>query len=88
MYTTGFDYKLCLWNLTDLKKSSSTNISNLLLNELGQEAMSYNPPFCYSWDCFDVGGENLIMGLGNGMLLRYKKSGLKCEEMHGEIHNG
>jgi len=26
------------------------------------------------------------MGLGNGMLLRYRKNGLKCEEMHGEIH--
>jgi len=35
LYTTGFDYKLCLWNLKDTKKSSSTNISNLLLNELG-----------------------------------------------------
>lgn len=48
--------------------------------------MSYNPPFCYALDCFQQEGEHLIMGLGNGMLLRYRKNGLKCEEMHGEIH--
>jgi len=28
------------------------------------------------------------MGLGNGMLLRYKRKGLICEEMHGNVHNG
>lgn len=52
LFTTGFDYKLCLWNLKDLKKSISTNVFNLLQNELGQESMSYNPPFCYALDCF------------------------------------
>ena len=87
LYTTGFDYKLCLWNLKDAKKSISTNISNLLLNELGQEAMSYNPPFCYAWDSFEANGEHLVLGLGNGMLLRFRKNGLKCEEIHGEVHN-
>ena len=55
LYTTGFDYKLCLWNLKDTKKSTSTNIQNLLVNELGAEAMSYNPPFVYSWASFTVG---------------------------------
>ena len=53
LYTTGFDYKLCQWNLNDAKKSQSTSISNLLVNEIGQEAMSYNPPFCYAWDTFE-----------------------------------
>jgi hypothetical protein len=28
------------------------------------------------------------MGLGNGMLVRYKKKGLSLEEIHGEVHNG
>ena len=26
------------------------------------------------------------MGLGNGMLLRLKRTGLCCEEMHGSVH--
>ena len=49
--------------------------------------MSYNPPFCYAWDSFEANGENLVLGLGNGMLLRFRKNGLKCEEIHGEVHN-
>ena len=56
----------------------------MLQNELGDEGMSYNPPFCYAWDTFEQNGqEHLVMGLGNGMLLRYKRKGLQCEEMHG-----
>lgn len=51
--------------------------------------MSYNPPFCYAWDTFVQNGEeHLVMGLGNGMVLRYTKKGLSCEEMHGQVHNG
>ena len=87
LYTTGFDYKLCQWNLNDLKKSQSTSISNVLINEIGQDAMNYNPPFCYAWDTFEFNGEHIVLGLGNGMLVRYRKKGLKCEEIHAEVHN-
>lgn len=89
VYTTGFDYKLCLWNLKDVKKSQSTNLATMLQNELGAEGMSYNPPFCYAWDTFvdKEQAEHLVMGLGNGMVLRYKRKGLACEEMHGNVHN-
>ena len=52
LYTTGFDYKICLWNLKDPKKSQSTNLGTLLANEIGEKAMSYNPPFCFAWDSF------------------------------------
>ncbi len=79
VYTTGFDYKLCLWNIKDLKKSQSTNLATILQNELGSEAMSYNPPFCYAWDTFESNGaEHIILGLGNGMLMRYKRKALAC----------
>lgn len=83
MYTTGFDYKLCLWNLKEMKKSQSTNIATLLTNELGAEGMSYNPPFCFSWDTFEQNAqEHVVMGLGNGMIIRFKRKGLECAEMH------
>lgn len=87
LYTTGFDYKICLWNLKDPKKSQSTNLGTLLANEIGEKAMSYNPPFCFAWDTFLVHQQEfIVMGLGNGMLLRLKRTGLQCEEMHGSVH--
>ena len=47
--------------------------------------MSYNPPFCYAWDSFidKTGAEHLVLGLGNGMLLRYRRKCLTVEEIHG-----
>lgn len=86
--TTGFDYKMCLWNLTSSKKSQSTQISSAIMNEIGENAMSYNPPYCYSWDTFTVGqSDQIVLGLGNGMVTRFKRKGLVLEEMHSELHN-
>jgi len=56
LYTTGFDYKLCQWNISNPKKSASTNLQSALASELGQEALSYNPPFCYAWDTLNLNG--------------------------------
>jgi len=50
--------------------------------------MSYNPPYCYAWDTFTIGGsEQVVLGLGNGMVTRFKKKGFVLEEMHSELHN-
>ena len=59
----------------------------MLVNVLGEQALSYNPPFCYALDSFAVRGqERLVMGLGNGYLVTYARNGLAIEEIHGDIH--
>ena len=59
----------------------------MLTKELGPEAMSYNPPYCYAWDTFSINGsDQIVLGLGNRMVLRYKKKGLVVQEIHGELH--
>ena len=87
LYTTGFDYKICLWNLTNYKKTQHTNFQEVMINVLGENAMSYNPPYCYSIDSYvGKGQERLVMGLGNGHLVTFKRTGLVIEEIHGDIH--
>ena len=56
--TTGFDYKICSWNLANSKKSQSMSIVHGLINEIGEQAMSYNPPYCYAWDTINVEGSD------------------------------
>ena len=58
-----------------------------MINVLGENAMSYNPPYCYSIDSYvGKGQERLVMGLGNGHLVTFKRTGLEIEEIHGDIH--
>ena len=86
--TAGFDYKICLWNLKDSKKSMSSNMMNLFNNELGAQAVPYNPPFVYSWATYYQGqSEKLILGHGNGMITKFNRKGLSCEQIHGELHS-
>jgi len=62
----------------------------MLANELGEKALSYNPPFCYTMDSFLTNNgtsEHIVMGLGNGMIIRYKRKGLQVEELQGSVHN-
>ena len=83
MYTSGFDYKLCHWNISELNKSVSTSLQSAVSNIIGEQAMAYNPPFCYAMDSFLTNNdtvEHLVLGLGNGAIARYRKSGLKLDE--------
>jgi hypothetical protein len=49
-----------------------------LSSNLGKEALQYNPPFvyCMSFYTSKSGARQIVVGLGNGMLLRFKKKGL------------
>ena len=63
---------------------------DLLSKNLGQEAMHYNPPFIYSMTNFTTskGSRMVVAGLGNGMLLRFKRKGLQLEEICGSTGHG
>ena len=79
LYTCAFDYKLIQWNCEDVKnKTVSRNIYELLSSNLGKEALQYNPPFVYCMGFYNSksGARQVVVGLGNGMLLRFKKKGL------------
>jgi hypothetical protein len=89
LYTTGFDYKFCHWNISDVKKSVSTSLQSALTNIIGEQAMCYNPPFCYAINSFLTNNdtvEHLVLGLGNGGIARYRKNGLKLEEYADMVH--
>jgi len=88
LLSSGFDYKLVLWNLKDNKKSVSRNILDILKEHLGEEALSYNPPFVYSQLFIPQNksnGEQILLGLGNGMLARFKKKKLQLAELK-QVH--
>ena len=88
LYTAAFDYKLVQWNLEDpVAKSHSRNIFEILSKNIGAESLAYNPPFIYCMSPFTHtnGSRQIVVGLGNGMLLRFKKKSLQLEEICGDV---
>lgn len=57
---------------------------------MGAEALAYNPPFAYCMGAYTnkKGSRQLVAGLGNGMLLRFKKKGFSLEEVSGDAGHG
>jgi len=54
---------------------------------MGANHMSFNPPFCYSACVLkSQQGEKLLLGLGNGTVLRVKRGDLKPLELTPELH--
>eukprot|EP00347_Sterkiella_histriomuscorum_P008436 403345101 len=87
LYTAAFDYKLVQWNLKDLKKSCSKNIVDIVTKNFGEQSLHYNPPFIYCMDTYTYkDSEYLVVGLGNGCLLRFKKKDLQLEEIDADLH--
>jgi hypothetical protein len=85
----GFDYKVCLWNLANPKKSKSCNYRQFVIDKLGENSMAFNPPFTYSAAIHKSNeGERLILGLGNGSILRMKKGDLKPIDLEPDLHSG
>jgi len=81
VYTLGFDYKVIQWNLNDIaNKSQSRNIIEQLTQHQGNnKGMEFNPPFGYSLLTYKdkaTSSENILVGLGNGSLLRFKRKKL------------
>lgn len=62
----------------------------MLSKNLGAEALQYNPPFIYSMAQYTTGqgSKQVVAGLGNGMLLRFKKKGVTLEEISGNTTHG
>ena len=59
----------------------------MLINLLGEQALSYNPPFCYAVDSYVLRGqERLVMGLGNGYVVTFMREGLAIDELYPETH--
>lgn len=54
-----------------------------------EKQFQYNPPFAYSLAMLDQndGSEDVVVGLGNGTLLRFKRKKMKLEEIHSDVHN-
>ena len=51
--------------------------------------MAFNPPFCYAAAIHKSNeGERLLLGLGNGALLRLKKADLKPMDLEPDLHQG
>ena len=49
--------------------------------------MAFNPPFCYAAALHkSKEGERLLLGLGNGALLRLKKADLKPMDYEPDLH--
>jgi hypothetical protein len=48
--------------------------------------MQYNPPFIYCMAAYTTksGSRQVVAGLGNGMLLRFKRKGLELQEICGD----
>lgn len=48
--------------------------------------MQYNPPFIYCMAAYTMksGSRQVVAGLGNGMLLRFKRKGLELQEICGD----
>ena len=48
--------------------------------------MQYNPPFIYCMGAYTTksGSRQVVTGLGNGMLLRFKRKGLELQEICGD----
>jgi hypothetical protein len=92
LITAAFDYKIVHWHLEDLKskQTCSKSLFDLLSTNLGKEALQYNPPFVYCLGAYTTraGSRQLVTGLGNGMLLRFKKKGLELQEICGETGHG
>ncbi|CDW79253.1 wd40 repeat-containing protein [Stylonychia lemnae] len=87
VYSAAFDYKLVQWNLKDLSKSSSKSIIDIMKKNFGEDSLHYNPPFIYSMDTYQVrDSEFIVVGLGNGCILRFKKKNLALEEIDADIH--
>ena len=86
-YSIGFDYKICLWNLSNPKKSKSYQYQEYVSEQIGAQNMAFNPPFCYS-ACVvkSPQGEKVLLGLGNGTVLRVKRGDLKPMELSPELH--
>jgi N-acyl-L-homoserine lactone synthetase len=57
---------------------------------MGQEALQYNPPFVYCMTAFTTraGSRQIVVGLGNGMMLRFKRKGMEIQEISGETGHG
>jgi N-acyl-L-homoserine lactone synthetase len=66
--------------------TQSRNIFDVLSANLGKEAMQYNPPFVYCMGAYTTkaGSRQVVVGLGNGMLLRFKRKGLEIQEICGD----
>ena len=49
-----------------------------------EKSLSYNPPFAYTIKVLD---SQIITGLGNGTILKFKKKKLQLDEVYSDIHS-
>lgn len=58
-----------------------------MTKNFGEDSLHYNPPFIYSIDTYNIkDSEFIVVGLGNGTILRFKKKNLLLEEIDADIH--
>ena len=79
------------WNLDDVKKTQSRMITSQLEKVLGPsilKTLQYNPPFGYSILNYhdDQKAENVILGLGNGSLLKLKGKKMAPQDVAVDVH--
>ena len=91
VYSLGFDFKFIQWNLSDIaNKSQSRNIVDQLKSALGpgaEKTLQYNPPYGYCISNYQsLGQDFLLVGLGNGSVMKFKKKKLTLAEVYSDIH--
>ena len=66
-------------------KSQSRNVLEQLKKVVDEKGLSYNPPFGYCIKVLDA--NQVLLGLGNGTILKFKKKKLQLDEVYSDLHS-